>query len=208
MRRLAAVLLLVATAGAQDADGYFEVGVDYLRKGFFGAARRAFSESLVRAPGQPVPLAFLGLACAAEGRGPAEAAALLRTAYARLPEGKTLRLDLNAILPSRRALSLLTAEYRRRLERAEGPARRDVLSVAAFLEVHDGRRNDAPSLERLRREFPEDPYADALAIPRPASARPDAAPTTPPSPSAPSGAVAGSSWDRSRSSSPSRSRPS
>lgn len=188
------MLLLAAVAAAEDADEYFEIGVGYLRLGFFGAARRAFGESLVRAPGQPVPLAFLGLACAAEGRSPAEAAGLLREAYGRLPEGKALRLDLNELLPSPRALSLLQEDYARRLARARGTERRDILSVAAFLEVHGG-SGAVPALDRLEREFPGDVYATRLR----ASVRPSSAPTTSPSSSAPSAAPTVSRSGRSRS---------
>jgi len=193
MVRRAVLLLLAAAAAGEDADQYFEIGVVYLRQGFFGPARRAFGESLLQAPGEPVPLAFMGLATAAEGRAPAEASWLLRQAYERLPEGKTLRLDLAAILPSRRALRLLLDEYRRRLERAGDGARKDVLSVAAFLEVHGG-DPAMPSLERLEGEFPGDGYASRLR----ASARPYAPPTTPPTSSARPAAGAGARWSRSR----------
>lgn len=193
MRRSACLLLLAAGVAAQDADEYFEIGVSYLRQGFFGPARRAFGESLARAPGQPVTLAFLGLACAAEGRPPAEAARALRAAYENLAEGKTLRLDLPSLLPSPRTLRLLLDECGRSLGRARGRERRDVLSLAAFLEVHGG--GMAPSLDLLEREFPADDYASRLR----AGARPSPSPTTPPSPSAPSSAPAGSRWSRIRS---------
>jgi hypothetical protein len=194
MRTAAALLVLALPAAALDADEYFEKGVGYLRKGFFGAARRAFAESLARAPGQPVPLAFLGLASAAEGRPASEAALALRDAYALLPEGKTLSLDLAELLPSRRALRLLEEECARRLARARAEReRRDVLSVAAFLEVHGG-GGEAPSLDRLLAEFPGDAYASRLR----AGARPSSAPTTPPTASAPSSAAPSSTWDRSR----------
>ncbi len=190
-RRAACLLLLAASVGAEDADGYFEIGVTYLRQGFFGHARRAFGESLALAPGEPVTLAFLGLASAAEGRPPAEAAKALRAAYANVPEGKTLRLDLDALLPSRKALRLLLDEHARNLRRARGSARLTPLSVLAFLEAQGG--GATPSLDLLEREFPGDAYATRLR----AGAPPGASPTTPPSPSAPSSAPAGSRSSRS-----------
>ncbi len=193
MRRAAILLLVAAAAVAQDADEYFEIGVTYLRQGFFGPARRAFGESLVRAPGEPVTLAFLGLACAAEGRPPAEAARALRAAYANLPDKKTLRLDPNTLLPSRRTLRLLLDECAQGLVRARGRDRLDVLTVASFLEAQDG--GATPSLDLLLREFPGDAYASRLR----AGARSSPSPTTPPSPSAPSSAPAGSRSSRIRS---------
>lgn len=193
MRRALGLLLLAALATGQDADGYFEVGLSYLGKGFFGPARRAFGESLVQAPGQPVTLAFLGLATAAEGRPAAEAARALRAAYENLPEGKTLRLDLAALLPSRKALRLLLDDYGRRALRARAEALRDLLAVAAFLEVHGGCGTAA--LDRLEREFERDGYATRLRE----AVSPCSAPTTPPSPSAPSAAPAGSRSSRIRS---------
>ncbi len=193
MRRRATFLLLVAVAAGEDADEYFEVGVSYLRNGFFGPARRAFGESLAQVRGQPVTLAFLGLACAAEGRPPFEAARALRAAYENLPEGKTLGLDLAALLPSRKALRLLLDDYARRAGRARAGDLRDVLAVAAFLEVHG--LGATPSLDRLEHEFPEDGYATRLRE----AARPCSSPTSPPSPSAPSAAPAGSRSSRIRS---------
>ncbi len=193
-RRALLLLLAAAAATAEDADGYFEVGVAYLRRGFFGPARRAFGESLLQAPGEPVPLAFMGLAAAAEGRAPKEAAFLLREAYRNLPEGKTLRLDLEALLPSRRALRLLDDQYRRRLGHAAAGDLRDVLSVAAFLEVQRG-SGKTPALDRLLREFEGDAYATRLR----AGASPCSPPTSPPTSSGPSGADAGSRSSRTRS---------
>lgn len=193
MRRATGLLLLAALAAAEDADQYFEVGVSYLRTGFFGAARRAFAESLVQAPGQPVTLAFLGLASAAEGRPPAEAARALRAAVENLPEGKALRLDLETLLPSRKALRLLLADYARRVARARPEDLRDLLTVAAFLEVHGG--GGTASLDRLAREFEGDGYATRLRE----AACPCSSPTSPPSPSAPSAAPAGSRSSRIRS---------
>jgi hypothetical protein len=194
VRRALLLLLAAAAAAAQDADEYFEIGVAYLRQGFFGPARRAFGESLLQAPGQPVPLAFMGIAAAAEGRAPREAAFLLREAYRNLPEGKTMRLDLSALLPSERALRILEEQYRRRLARATEPDLRDILSVAAFLEVHGG-RDAAPSLERLERQFEGDAYASRLR----AGGPPCSPPTSPPTSSGRSGAGAGSRSSRTRS---------
>lgn len=194
-------LACVARA-APDADGYFDLGLEYLRKGFYARARGAFSESLVRAPGQPVPMAFLALASAAEGRPAGEGATLLRWAYRRLPKRKGLRLDLRKILPSARALRLLQNDYRRRLARAKGDLRRQVLTVLAFLEVQDGDPVAAPALDLLLKQAPDDAYALALARLRGKTSRPEGAgrgssTTTPPTSSGPSSARAGSSSGRS-----------
>jgi tetratricopeptide (TPR) repeat protein len=178
MRRASMLLVLAALAVAEDADEYFEIGVSYLKNGFFGAARRAFGESLAQAPGEPVTLAFLGLAAAAEGRAPAEVAKALRAAYANVPEKKALRLEIGTLLPSRKALRLLLDEYARHAARASGEKLRDVLAVAAFLEAHGG-TGSMPSLDRLEREFGADDYATRLR----ASAAPCSSPTSPPSPS-------------------------
>ena len=101
MRRLAAALALsLAASGAEpdEAEAYFEAGLGYLKTAFYADARAAFAESLVRAPGQPVPIAFLGVACAGEKRAPATCARLLRLAYERLPAKRTLQVDLHEIL--------------------------------------------------------------------------------------------------------------
>jgi hypothetical protein len=194
MARQVVLLLLAAAALGQDADEYFEIGVTYLKQGFFGPARRAFGESLVQAPAEPVPLAFMGLAAAAEGRSAREAAWLLRQAYGHLPEGKTLTLDLAELLPSRRALRILQNDYRRRLARADEKGLKDVLTVAAFLEAYDG-SGSTTLLERLEREFPGDAFATRLR----AGAPPSSAPTSPPTSSAPPSAGAGSRSSRIRS---------
>jgi hypothetical protein len=173
MRAVVGLLLVAGMVGADAADEYFEVGVDYLKKGFFKRAREAFSESLVRAPGQPVPLAFLGVASAAEGRPPAEAAILLRWAYERMPKERALRLDLRELLPSEKTLALLQDEYRRALAKDEKrPDRLHLLTVLAFLEVHDGDALHAPALDLLLKARPNDAYAKALRPPA-ATARPD-----------------------------------
>jgi len=194
MARRALLLLLAATAVAEDADEYFEIGISYLRRGFFGPARRAFGESLLQAPMETVPLAFMGLAAAAEGRAPKEPSLLLRAAYRNLPEGKTLRLDLASLLPSRRALRLLEDQYRRRLKRASEDDVKDVLTVMAFLEVHDG-GDKTPALDRLEREFEGDAYARRLRE----GASPCSPPTTPPTSSGSADAPAGSRSSRIRS---------
>jgi hypothetical protein len=163
MRRLVLVVVLASVVqAAPDADEYFELGLEYLRKGFYRRARGAFSESLVRAPGQPVPMAFLAVASAAEGRPAGECAVLLRWAYRKLPKKKGLRLDLRKILPSARALDLLQKDYRRRLRRSKGEPRRQVLTVLAFLEVQDGDPATAAALDLLLKETPDDAYAQAL----------------------------------------------
>lgn len=163
MRALAGLLLCVTAIGAAPADGYFELGLDYLGKGFYGRARAAFAESLVRAPGQPVTLAFLGVACAAQGRDPRESAAILREAYRRMPAGKALRLDLRRLLPSAAALAAIERDHAARLGGSAGAGRRAVLSVLAFLQVHDGSPATAPALGLLRSDDPEDAFAAALA---------------------------------------------
>ena len=192
--RIALMLLpFAALAVGEDADEYFEIGVSYLKNGFFGPARRAFSESLAQAPGEPVTLAFFGLASAAEGRPPAEAAKALRAACANLPEGKTLTLDLGTLLPSRKALRLLLDDYARRAGKARGESLRSVLAVAAFLEVH-GATDGTPSLDRLEKEFGADDYVSRLR----ARAAACSSPTSPPSPSGSSSWRAGSRWSRSR----------
>jgi len=168
MRRLGFVFVLASVAQATpDADQYFDIGLEYLRKGFYARARGAFAESLVRAPGEPVPMAFLAVAGAAEGRRAGECAILLRWAYQALPKKKGLRLDLRKMLPSPRALALLQKDYRRRLGRAAGERRRHVLTVLAFLEVQDGDAATAPALDVLLKEAPGDSYAQALARLRP-----------------------------------------
>jgi len=194
MARRVLLLLLATAAFAEDADEYFEIGVSYLHRGFFGPARRAFGESLLQAPLEPVPLAFMGIASAAEGRDPREPSALLRAAYKNLPEGKTLRLDLAAVLPSRRALRILEDQYRRRLQRASETNLRDVLTVMAFLEVHGG-ADETPALDRLEREFEGDAYARCLRE----GASPCSPPTPPPTSSAPPDGRAGSRSSRIRS---------
>ncbi|HEX5136267.1 MAG TPA: hypothetical protein VFY93_04790 [Planctomycetota bacterium] len=193
-RRALLLLVLAAAAIAEDADEYFEIGVSYLHRGFFGPARRAFGESLLQAPLEPVPLAFMGIASAAEGRDPREASALLRAAYKNLPDTKTLRLDLALLLPSRRALRLLEDQYRHRLERASDGNLKDILTVMAFLEVHGG-ADKTPALDRLERDFEGDAYTKALR----GAASPCSPPTSPPTSSAPPGERAGSRSSRIRS---------
>jgi hypothetical protein len=171
------VLPSPAGPATPDADGYFEIGLDYLRKGFFAHARSAFGESLILAPGEPVPTVFLGIATCGERRPGPVCASLLRLGYRRLPKDRGLRLDLTALLPSRKALELIHRDYARRLARVSGKdARRSLLSVLAFLEVHDRTPARAPSLAVLLKEHPKDPYALALAAGarsprRPADAR-------------------------------------
>jgi hypothetical protein len=163
VRILLVVLVAASTAAAAPADDYFELGLDYLGKGFYERARAAFAECLVRTPGEPVPLVFLGVAAAAEGRTPSVCARLLRRGYENLPEGKSIRLDLREQLPSARALALLHARLSRELAAARGGAPRlHLLSVLAFLEVHDGSPRSAPALDELTKRAPDDAYARAL----------------------------------------------
>ncbi|MHC4340651.1 MAG: hypothetical protein ACYSX0_10635 [Planctomycetota bacterium] len=164
MRALSLLLLsaLPAVGAAPDADGYFELGIDYLKTGFFNHARAAFAESLLLAPGEAVPTVFLGVAACGERRSAAVCAYLLRLGYQRLPKDRTLSLDLPKLLPSPRALALLHADYTHRLRGEKGLVRRDLLSVLAFLEVHDGLPEKAPALEALRKLAPKDGFAQAL----------------------------------------------
>jgi len=168
------LLPAVAPARAEDAAvDYFEVGLDYLHKGFYSHARAAFCESLVRAPEQPVPILFLAVAAAAEERSPVECAFLLRFGFGRLPAGKVIRLDLRRQLPSARALAQIETAFTQALRRADTSAERlAALTVLAFLEVHDGTPTTAPALDRLRKDFPADPYARALAAQGAASGSP------------------------------------
>ncbi|MHC4933519.1 MAG: hypothetical protein ACYTGV_15145 [Planctomycetota bacterium] len=165
MRALSLLLLsaLPAVGAAPDADGYFELGIEYLKTGFFSHARAAFAESLLLAPGEGVPTVFIGVAASGEGRSAATCAYLLRLGYQRLPKNRTLRLDLRQLLPSPRALALIHADYAHRLRGEKGLVKRDLLSVLAFLEVHDGSPDTSPSLDALRKLAPKDVFALALA---------------------------------------------
>jgi tetratricopeptide (TPR) repeat protein len=154
---------LPAVGAAHDADGYFELGLAYLKTGFFGHARAAFAESLLLAPGEAVPTVFIGLAASAERRSTPDCAYLLRLGYRRLPKDRSLSLDLRELLPSARALALIHADYTHRLRGEKGFVRRDVLTVLAFLEVHDGAPEKAPALEALLKLAPKDAFALALA---------------------------------------------
>lgn len=159
--RLRIALLLAAAAAAPSAraapaDDYFEIGVDYLSKGFFSAARAAFAESLVRAPRQPVPLALLGVASAAEGRPARETADLLRAAHRHLPEGRDFEFDLRELLPEPKTVRLVQGDWERRLKKAKGRPRRDCLAVLGFLQHHDGTPG-APAWNELRKAAPDDP---------------------------------------------------
>jgi hypothetical protein len=159
---LAAFAGRAAPAGEPDADGYFDLGLEYLVRGQYAQARRAFAEALVRAPGQPVPMALCGVACTAEGRPLAEGARLLRWAYDRVPAGKRLVLPLHELLPSARALAALAAEQRRGLDGARATERLERLTILAFLEVQDADPAKAPALDALLAESPDDRYAKAL----------------------------------------------
>ncbi len=164
MVRVRIVPLLVTmavTAATTDAigapaDDYFEVGIDYLKKGFFSASRAAFSESLVRAPRQPVPLALLALASAAEDRPGKETAELLRAAHRALPKGRHFRFDLAKLLPGKKALRLLSADLTRRAKKTKGSAHLDALAILGFLQHHD-KTKDAPAWEKLKKLSPKDP---------------------------------------------------
>ena len=169
MRVVGLLLAIVTAAAADEADEYFEVGLDYLRKGFFDRARLAFTESLVRAPKEPVTLVFLGVASAAEGRPASEAALFLRSGFALLRKGETLRLDLRRLLPSPRTPALLHKDAVRALQKARGKARLPLLQVMAFLEVMDGSPETAPSLDALLEAQPKGAFARSLANQQPST---------------------------------------
>ncbi len=164
MRALALLALAAVALGAPDspdADDYFEVGVDYVRKGFYAHARSAFAESLVRAPGQAVPLAFAAVASMAGGYSSMECALLVRRAYELLPPGKTLALDLRTLLPSALTLQLLEQDFSRvaAKRKDERPA---ALTVVAFLQVHNGEPGSAPAVDELLKLDADDAFALAL----------------------------------------------
>jgi len=162
MRVALALTFLTAFAAADEADRYFELGLDYLRKGMYERSTAAFAESLVRAPGESVPLAFLGLSVAAAGRHPSEAALILRTGYHQLGDKQGIRLDLRKLMQSDKALAMLHTDLTRRLRGTKGRLRRDILGVLAFLEVHDATPLTAPALDALLKENRASKYGAAL----------------------------------------------
>ena len=170
---LAAMLLPAERAVGDESDDYFELGLSYLKTAFYADARAAFSESLVRAPGQAVPTAFAGIAVAAEGRDSRSCAYLLRLAYERLPARRNLRLDLRKLMRSDGDLQLVEQRFQRRLNDKKGRGSRgrgriDNLTVLAFLQVQDGSPESSPALDRLLKERPDDSFALALKKLRPA----------------------------------------
>ena len=169
MRRVGVFLLVsfFSLAGSHataepSADEYFEIGVDYLKKGFYRQARRAFAESLLRAPNQSVPLAFAGIASIAGGWPGDEDVAIVRRAYKLLPKGKALRVDLRRVLPTNQTLDGLLRDWEKPAAKL-GPRQRDALEILAFLQTHDSAAKSAPALERLLKMDPKDPYVAALA---------------------------------------------
>jgi len=169
---LAAMLLPAERAVGDESDDYFELGLSYLKTAFYADARAAFSESLVRAPGQAVPTAFAGIAVAAEGRDSRSCAYLLRLAYERLPARRNLRLDLRKLMRSDGDLRLVEQRFNRRLNDKKGRGSRgrgliDNLTVLAFLQVQDGSPESSPALDRLLKERPDDSFALALKKLRP-----------------------------------------
>jgi hypothetical protein len=156
------LLLLAGTGHADPAAGYFELGVDYLKKGFFDRAIAAFGESLIFEPDQGVPLAFAGIAASCEGRPTHLCARAIRIAYGRLPDGARLRLNLDKLLPNTRSRSLVEREFLRRAKRALTRAeQRDALTVAAFFQNHHRGRSRRTALEALHSHFPNDAWAIA-----------------------------------------------
>ncbi len=158
MRRLLLAPLLALAAAAEarfDASAYFEAGVDYLRVGLYSRARGALCECVLLAPEQPVALAFLGVAVAAEGGNAADSALILRRSLAALPDGKALHFDLRELLPSGRAYALLRSD----LQRARTRGARGALEVLAFLETFGA---GGRALEELEASAAGDPFAATL----------------------------------------------
>jgi len=154
MRALTCLLLAAATLAAADADRYFEVGLTYLKQGQFTEARSAFAESLIRAPGEPVSMALLAVAAAAEGYQPRHTARIVRAAYRRLPRGKAFGFSFHRLLPAT-TLPLLERD----LERDGSRAAKELL---AFLQTHDADPAVAPALDRLMKKDPADALVQAL----------------------------------------------
>jgi len=160
------LLALAGSAAADEADDFFELGLRYLETAFYSEARSAFSESLVRAPGEAVPTTFAGIACAAEGRDSRSCAYLMRLGYQRLPARRTMRLDLNKVFRSAEDLRRLEARFRQRLARKRGRTR-DNLTVLAFLQAQDGSPASSPAVDALLKADPNDAFALALKQLRP-----------------------------------------
>jgi len=173
MRGIACLLLVAASAQADEADEFFELGLDYLRTAFYRDARAAFAECLVRAPGEAVPTAFTAVACAGEGRDSRSCALLFRLAYRRLPARTALAINLDVRLRSAGDRQRIERRFRKRLEGAKGQSRLDNLTVLAFFETHDGSPETSPAVDALLAARPDDPYALALAKLRPAKPAPE-----------------------------------
>jgi len=169
------LLLLAGVGRADPASGYFELGVDYLKKGFFQRAIAAFGESLRFEPAEGVPLAFAGIAASCDGRPAHLCARALRLAYRRLPENTALRLNLQELLPHPRSRSMVERVFLRRARRARSAAeQRDALTVAAFFQIHQPGEERSTALDALRRHFPDDAWAKARHAEREKAKRPAA----------------------------------
>jgi hypothetical protein len=154
--------LLLPSAAADEADDFFEVGLKYLRTGFYREARAAFSESLVRAPSEAVPTAFTALACAAEGRDSRSCAHLVRLAYRRLPAKRHFRIHLSRMLASEADRVRIERRFTKRLAESRGSNRIDNLTVLIFLQIHDGSPDTSSALETLKKERPHDEFLKSL----------------------------------------------
>ena len=97
----------------------------------------------------------------ADGYVSMECSLLVRRAYELLPEGKTLALDLRKLLPSARTLQLLEQDFSR-LAAKRKDERPSALTVAAFLQVHDGDPVSSPAVDELLKLDPDDAFALAL----------------------------------------------
>lgn len=162
MRAIAALLCFTAFAAADEADDYFEVGLRYLRTGFYRDARAAFSESLVRAPNEAVPTAFTALACAAEGRDSRSCAYLIRLAYRRLPSKQRFQIQLDRVLATAANRIRIEKRFAKRLAESRGAGRIDNLTVLAFLQTHDGSPETSTAWTALKKERPNDAFVKAL----------------------------------------------
>jgi hypothetical protein len=151
------------SAMADEADDFFEVGLRYLKTGFYPEARAAFSESLVRAPNEAVPTAFTALACAAEGRDSRSCALLVRLAYRRLPAHQKFQLRLDRILGNKSKLDRIEQRFAKRLAGARGAGRIDNLTVLAFLQMHDETPKTSAALKQLQKERPGDSFLKSVA---------------------------------------------
>jgi len=176
VRILLLLLGLAASAGADEADDYFELGLGYLKTAFYADSRAAFAESLVRAPGQAVPTAFAAIASAAEGRDSRSCAYLLRLSHQRLPARRTMRIDLRELFRSAEDLRRVEARFQLRHDRGRGRTR-DNLTILAFLQTQDGSPATSSALDALLKRYPDDAFGQSLLKLRPKPPAPKKGPS-------------------------------